>query len=66
MTLYHQGRTIKVEFSTLEEVQKQPNLSRDENFYILYSPETVKIKPCTTIKIKAATIKNENKLTSGD
>ena len=46
MTLYHQGRTIKVEFSTLSEVQKQLKLSTNENFYVVYSPETVKIKPC--------------------
>ena len=46
MTLYHQGRTIKVEFSRLPEVQKQPKLSTDENAYVVYSPETVKIKPC--------------------
>ena len=46
MTLYHQGRKIKVEFSTLPEVQKQLKLSTDENFYVVYSPETVKIKPC--------------------
>ena len=46
MTLYHQGRRIKVEFSTLREVQKQPKLSTDEHFYIVYSPKTVKIKPC--------------------
>ena len=46
MTLYHQGRTIKAEFSTLPEVQKQPKLSTNEKFYAVYSPETVKIKPC--------------------
>ena len=46
MTLYHQGRTIKVEFSTLPEVQKQPKLSTDENFHVVYLPETVKMKPC--------------------
>ena len=46
MTLYQQGKTIKVEFSTLPEVQKQLNFSTDENFYVAYSPETVKIEPC--------------------
>ena len=46
MTLYHQGTTIEVGFSVLPEVQKQPKLSTDENFYVVYSPETVKIKPC--------------------
>ena len=29
----------------MPEVQKQPKLSTDRNFYIVYSPETVKIKP---------------------
>ena len=46
--MYHQGRIIKVEFSTLPEVEKQPKLSIDENFYVAYSPERVKIKPCET------------------
>ena len=41
--MYHQGRIIKVEFSTLPEVEKQPKLSIDENFYVF-----IKIKPCET------------------
>ena len=44
MTLYHQSGTIKVEFSTLPEVQKQPKFST--NFYVVYLSEIVKIKPC--------------------
>ena len=44
MTFYHQFRIIKV--STLPEVQTQPKLSTDEIFYVVYLPETVKIKPC--------------------
>ena len=46
MTLYHQCRTTKVEFSMLPEVKKQPKLSTDKNFNVVYLPETVKIKPC--------------------
>ena len=56
MNFYHQGTTIKVEFSTLPEIQKQPKLSSDENSYVVCSPETAKIKPCESKLL--ATLKN--------
>ena len=38
-------RTLVIEFSRTADVRK-PKLNEEETFFILYSPETVKIRPC--------------------
>ena len=38
-------RTLAIEFSRIAAVRK-PKLNEEETFFILYSPETVKIRPC--------------------
>ena len=38
-------RTLVIEFSRTADVRK-PKLNEEETFFILYSPETLKIRPC--------------------
>ena len=48
----------EIEFSTGLEIQKPPQLSANEKFYIIYSPVKFKLRPCGSIMLKSTT-KNE-------
>ena len=41
----------EIEFSTGLEIQKPPQLSADEKFYIIYSPVKFKLRPCESIML---------------
>ena len=41
----------EIEFSTVLEIQKAPQLSADEKFYIIYSPVKFKLRRCESIML---------------